>query len=322
MKTIKQITLPFCAYPFFTIYNNYNFVTGIIQGHNNNNFEPWAYGRYINCAFNPGFGFRVFGSPDIMDVNADLIRRVNSRLFPRVKWISYWKALLDDGIYIQANINEQYIPGKVAYNSYKYYHDSLIIGYNDKEQVFTLFTRLSDHNMYVIDVSYSDVQKSLIEKGSWYLLFEYTPSEVKLDIPLIRQELSHYFYSSQSSNFVRGTRYGINALVYLCEFLVRQQKHNEDMDYRLTRGLAEHKSLMLNMCKYLNSNGYSLSEGILTLCKEAADAAQKIHLLALKSYANVKSNHNLGERIKKQFNILLDCERKYIPMLLKQLSDY
>lgn len=84
----------------------------------------------------------------------------------------------------------------------------------------------------------------------------------------------------------------------------------------------EHKSLMFNMCNYLNTNGYNLSEDILTLCKESADVAQKIHLLALKSYANVNSNHNLGERIKKQFDTLLSCERKYIPMLLKQLSDY
>lgn len=176
--------------------------------------------------------------------------------------------------------------------------------------------------MHIIDVSYSDVIKSYIEKGSWFLLYKYTPNEVVLDIPLIRQELSHYFYSSQSSNFVRGTRYGIKALEYLCEYLTRQHKHNEKMDYRLTRGLTELKALMFNMCNYLNTNGYNLSEDILTLCKEAAKAAQKIHLLALKSYANVKSNNTLGDRIRKQFDTLIDCERKYIPLLLEQLSDY
>lgn len=64
--------LPFFEKPIFTIYNNYNFITGIIQGNNNNTFEPWAYGRFINCAFNPGFGFRVFGTPDMLDVTKDL----------------------------------------------------------------------------------------------------------------------------------------------------------------------------------------------------------------------------------------------------------
>ena len=318
----QTITLPLSDLPIFTTYNNYGFVTGIIQGHNNNSFEPWAYGRFINCAFNPGFGFRVFGTPDILDVTKDLVCRVKSKHLPRIKWLEYWKSLLDSGIYIQANIDEQYIPGKWAYSIEKYYHDSLVIGYNDEKETFTLFTRLADQNMHIIDVSYFDVIKSYREKGSWFLLYKYVPNEVKLDVPLIRHELSHYFYSSQSASFVRGTRYGIKALEYLCEYLIRQHKHNEKMDYRLTRGLTEQKALMFNMCKYLNTNGYNLSENILILCKESADAAQKLHLLALKSYANVKSNHNLGERIKKQFDILLDCERKYIPMLLKQLSEY
>gem|GEM_PF-4199039 len=79
---------------------------------------------------------------------------------------------------------------------------------------------------------------------------------------------------------------------------------------------------MFNMCNYLDTNGYNLSEDILTLCKEAANAAQRIHLLALKSYANVKSNNTLGDRIRKQFDNLIDCERKYIFLLLEQLSEY
>lgn len=317
----RMVKLPFYENPIFTTYNKYSFVTGIIQGNYNGSFEPWAYGRYINCAFNPGFGFRIFGYPDIMNVNTDLIRRVNSVRLPRIKWMDYWKSLLDDSIYIQANINEQYIPGKWAYKLREFYHDSLIIGYNDEKQTFTLFTRLADQNMHIIDVSYSDMLKSYIEKGSWFLLYKYTPNEVTLDIPLIRQELSHYFYSSQSSNYVRGTRYGISAADYLCEYLTRQHRHNEDMDYRLTRGLMEHKALMVNMCKYLNANGYGLSEDTLELCKKASDSAQRIHLLALKSYANVKSNNTLDKRIRKQFDTLIDCERKYIPMLLKQLSE-
>lgn len=319
---MKQfVKLPFSDSPIFTIYNNYGFITGIIQGNSNNSFEPWAYGRFINCAFNPGFGFRVFGTPDMLDTTKGLVCKVKSIQFPRTQWMEYWKSLLGDGIYINANIDEQYIPGKWAYNVKKYYHDSLVIGYNDEKATFTLFTRLADQNMHIIDVSYSDMLRSYIQKGSWFLLYKSIPNEVGLDVPLIRQELSHYFYSSQSANFVRGTKYGIKALGYLCEYLVRQHKHNEKMDYRLTRGLTEQKILMFNMCKYLDAHGYSLPEDVLTLSKEAADAAQKIHLLVLKSYANIKSNHILGERVKKQFDTLLDCEEKYIPMLLKRLSD-
>lgn len=313
------VRLPFCDSPVFTIYNDYSFVTGIIQGNNNNSFEPWAYGGYVNCMFNPGFGFRVFGYNHILDVNSKLICRVKSVTPPKTKWLEYWRSLLNDELFIQVNVDEQYIPGKWAYKRCKYYHDSLIIGYDDDKQVFSLFARLADQNMHVIEVSYSDIQKSYVEKGSWFLLYKYTPDRIDLDVPLIRKELSHYYYSSPSAEFTKGTRYGIKAVEYLCEYLIKQHKHKEGIDYRLTRGLLEHKSLMFSMCKYLNSIGYDLSEDILELCKKASDTAQKIHLLTLKSYVDLKSNHNLDERIKKQFDILLECERKYIPLLLKHL---
>lgn len=110
---MKQfVKLPFSDSPIFTIYNNYGFITGIIQGNSNNSFEPWAYGRFINCAFNPGFGFRVFGTPDMLDTTKGLVCEVKSIQFPRTQWMEYWKSLLGDGIYINANIDEQYIPGK------------------------------------------------------------------------------------------------------------------------------------------------------------------------------------------------------------------
>jgi len=52
----------------------------------------------------------------MLDVTTDLVCRVKSKNFPRTQWLKYWKYLLDDDIYIQANIDEQYIPGKWAYN--------------------------------------------------------------------------------------------------------------------------------------------------------------------------------------------------------------
>lgn len=36
----KSAHLPFNDNPIFAIYNNYSFVTGILQGNNNNSFEP------------------------------------------------------------------------------------------------------------------------------------------------------------------------------------------------------------------------------------------------------------------------------------------
>lgn len=84
----------------------------------------------------------------------------------------------------------------------------------------------------------------------------------------------------------------------------------------------EHKALMFSMCKYLIFNECGLSEQVLMLCKKASDAAQTIHLLALKSHIDTRYDENLGKRLNKQFDILIECEEKYFPMILKQLSGY
>ncbi len=315
--------LPFSVKPSYTIYNNYSFVTGIIQGNHNDNVEPWAYGRYINCIFNPGFGFHIGKIADVWKAHRDYISIINRKfgVIPPQKLVPHMKKLLDEGYYIMRVLDEQYIPGMAAYQKYRFMHDSLLIGFDDDKQVFLLYGRLEDRNMHLVEVSYDNIEKA-ISKGSWSFVLKYTPKQnEQLDILQIRTELSHYLYSAATGKKVQGTKYGVSAVEYLSEYFAKQLKNKKKLDYRYTRGLIEQKSLMLGMCNYLNSHDYNLSEDILTLCKEATDAAQKIHLFALKSHINAKSNHNLGKRIKKQFDILLDCERKYIPMLLKQLSE-
>ncbi len=324
-KSMNSIVkLPFYENPIFTTYNNYSFVTGIIQGNHNNSFEPWAYGRYINCRFNPNYGFHIGKLLDVWKGHNAYIKIVNRKygIISLSKKIAHMKSLLSEGYYIMIVLDEQYIPGMTAYKQRKFMHDSLLIGYDEDKKAFLLYGRLADYNLHLIEVSYNDIEKA-VAKDSWSFILEYySKSNEQLDINQIRTELSHYLYSALPNKRVRSSKYGISAVVRLCEYLEMQLKYNNDLDFRYTRGLTEQKALMFNMCKYLNTNGYNLSEDILALCKESADAAQKIHLLALKSYANVKSNHNLSERIKKQFDILINCERKYIPMLLKQLSDY
>ncbi len=317
---------PFYVNSIFTIYNNYSFVTGIIQGNNNGNFEPWAYGRYINCMITPQSNFFSIGTlNDVWKANSDfvkIIRYRGKRLIPHEK-VAHFQSLISQGYYIMCIMNEQYVKGTDAHNyNFKFMHDTLITGYDLDEQAFTIYVRLSDQNLHSVKLPFDDFEKA-VSSGSWSFTLKYNDEKSNsLNICLIREELSHYLYSSPSIKHIKLTKFGLSAVEMLCKYLVAQYHSRKHIDYRFTKGLAEQKALMFNMCKYLNTNGYNLSENILTLCKESADAAQKIHLLALKSYANVKSNHNLGERIKKQFDVIIHCERKYIPMLLKQLSDY
>lgn len=304
------------------MYNNYSFITGIIQGHNINSFEPWAFGRYINCIFKSDCGFHLSGSTvNVWKEHGDYISIIDRRfgVIPVSKKVAHMKYLLDEGYYIMYSLDEQYIPGMAAYQKWSFIHDSLIIGYNEEKQVFYLFGRFADHKMRISEVSYSNIEKA-VSKKSWSFVLEYNHQNcTSLNISLIKSRLTHYLYSSPDAKRISGRKYGMDAVAQLCCYLLTQYRETSYLDNRYTRGLMEQKYLMVKMCEYLNANEHSLPNDILQLSKEASDSASIIHLLALK--ANIKSykDETISNSIRGQFEKLIDNERKYIPELLRCL---
>lgn len=319
MKT--TVVLPFCPTPVFTMLNNYSFTTGIVQGNHYNSFEPWAYGRYINCLFNPGFGLHIGQTIDVWKNHNDYIQITNRKygIIPPKKKVSHMKRLLAEGYYIMIVLDEQYIPGMAAFQRWHFLHDSLLIGYNDEKQVFMLYGRFDDENMHISEVPYSNIEKAA-SRGSWSFILKYvSKSNEHLDISLIRTELSHYLYSSPSSKKKKGTKYGITAVKSLGKCLISQYQQFGYIDYRYTRGLLEQKNLMFNMCQYLVNNGYPLTEDLLQYSKSVTESASIIHMLALKAKVKSDRDYNLSALMKKHFFIIVDSERRYLPELLKCL---
>lgn len=315
--------LPFCDKPFSTMYNNYSFPIGIIQGNHSNNVDPWAYGKYINCLYHSGFGYHLGKYSDVWKTHNDYVQIVNRKygIIPLSKKIEHMKRLINEGYYIMIVLDEYYIPGMAVYQKWCFLHDSLLIGYNDEKHVFYLYGRFADQNMHISEVPYNCIEKA-ISKGSWSFVLKYEPKEnEQLDISLIRTELSHYLYSSPSAKKGHGTKYGIQAVLSLCKHLIKQYRETAHMDYKLTRGLMEQKSLMYNLCQYLNNNGYPLPEEVLRLSKSASDSASIIHILTLKSIMNPVHNDSISKRLSNQFSRLVDAEKEYIPILLNCLHD-
>lgn len=318
-----RIQLPFCEDPISTMYNNYGFITGIIQGNNSNSFEPWAFGRYINCIFKSDCGFHFSGSTaNVWKEHSDYISIIDRKfgVIPISKKVAHMKYLLDEGYYIMYSLDQQYIPGMAAYQKKSFFHDTLIIGYNDEKQIFYLFGRFADLKMRISEVSYSNIEKA-ISKKSWSFVLEYNRNNrTNLNISLIRSKLTHYLYSVPEAKRISGRKYGMDAVEQLCSYLLMQYRATSYMDYMYTRGLMEQKDLMLKMCEYINANEHCLPDDILQLSKQASDSASIIHLLALKASLKPHRDETISNGIRGQFEKLIDNERKYIPELLRCLS--
>lgn len=318
----NECKLPFCEEPISTMYNNYSFVSGIIQGNHSDSEWLWAYGRYINCMFNPGFGFHLGKTADVWKNHNDYIQIVNKKygIIPLRRKIYHMKKLLDNGYYIMIVLDEQFIPNMAAYHKYRYLHDSLLVGYSDVKQVFSLYGRFADERMRISEVSYSDIEMA-IHRGSWSFVLKYAPRfPERFNVPLIRTELSHYLYSATSSYKSKGTKYGIDSVLSLRTFLIKQYRETGYLDYKYTRGIMEHKSIMLGMCQYITKedNSKPLNDAI-QYSKSVADASAIVHMLALKAKVKSRIDHDIIKRIDSQFTQIIEAERTYIPLLLNYI---
>ena len=305
------------------MYNNISFITGIIQGHHNNNFNPWAYGKYINCFFNSGFGFHLGRSGDVWREHREYIQIINRRfgIIPQSKKVAHMNWLLNEGYYIMIVLDEQYIPGMAAYQKRCYLHDSLLLGYNDEKLTYTLFGRFADGKLHIADIAYSDIEKA-VSKGSWSFVLKYEPCcSSNIDTSLIMTELSHYLFSSPSLRRGKETKYGIEGIMSLGQYLSKQYRETRYMDYRYTRGLMEQKRLMSSMCQYLNSIGYTLPDEVLKLSQSASDSASIIHALTLKAKVKPDYDDSIRKRLVNHFAKIVDTENEYIPLLLNCLHN-
>lgn len=314
--------LLFSEKPLSIMYNNYSFVTGIIQGNNNNSIEPWAYGRYINCMFNHGFGLHIGNTADVWKNHSDYIHIVNAKygIIPTNKKVAHMKHLLSEGYYIMIILDEQYIPGMATYQHKRFLHDCLLIGFDDEKQAFLLYGRYADLNMHLVEVSYKNVEKAA-SKESWSFILKYEPNtNVSIDITQIRAGLSHYYYSSPSFEKSKGTKYGLAAVIALRNHLVAQYREKRYFDFRLTRGLMEQKNTMYSMCLYLKNQGYEITDDVISASKSVASLASVIHVLSLKAVLKHGYDLSIAKRISNHFEKLLEYERNYIPKLMNSLA--
>lgn len=314
--------LPFCESPILSTYNNIGFATGIIQGNNEDKFEPWAYGKYINCMFGETFFLKyVVSSRDIWEEHKDCVKQIDDLLLPPTEFSLHMRKRLCEGYYIMACINEQYIPGMSAYNKYRFIHDSLIIGFDDYKKVFIAYGRLAKQKLSLYEIRYEDFIKLLSDDESWTWTIKYVPIEKKsIDLQKIKSELVHYLMSDTQYERIRETKYGVDAINRLSQYISDSLYEDNYIDYRYTRQLFEQKEMMTHMCNYINNKCYKLSDDILQLSSEVKKISENIHMIAIKHSVNSKYKSFDKDLLMKQFDKIIAYENEYIPELIKQLD--
>lgn len=221
--------------------------------------------------------------------------------------INLFKSHIDLGWYLYFKVDDYYIPNRHAYNKYKYLHDEMIIGYDENN--FILFGYDDKGKCSKQKIPYSQFINALnsndssIDKNQWQddiFFLRYVDSDYKLNVNAINTNLYDYLMSKNSAevnnqfvNSLNDTVYGLRVYDKVIEYLnVLYDQGNifyggENIDNRIFRIIMEHKNVMLERIKVLNSKFGGLDD-IYQQYENINRKAQYVHMLAIKY--QLKSN--------------------------------
>lgn len=201
--------------------------------------------------------------------------------------ISFVKQLINNGIYVSGMWNENYIPGKDAYNKYNYKRNYLIYGYDEEKRCLISAGYLGKNfwsNEFNVD--YCDFAASLYEREKTICFFTYIYNDAfnsTLDLKEIKKDVMDYLNSTILIKNQKECSFGLNANKDFFENLQRKVEKKGDLTFPPLYALYEHKNFMLERLAFLKKlDAIKISEKDMRLYKEVVDVYRAILYMGVK----------------------------------------
>ena len=334
MKSEK--ILPFTSKPLSIMYHYTAFPLAILQANMPEEIlDKFISTKYVNCIFETKSLKNKFNIGNDLWFTEERILLRHSNVFSDIilKYydidiVKFLKDMMDKGLYPQGNYNEEWIPGKFAYQKYHFYHDYLLIGYNDEKQVFYSVGFLKDDRFQKFEIPYINMKKAVETLFDTYIgidLLEYNARRVA-NVPItfhnMLSELIDYLNSiNKTSNKIVNseTYYGLAAILELCNYIKREACQHQNIEIKYMRGFMEHKFFMNKRINYLFEQGYIKNSLSINYSEEVYKISEKVHLLAIK-YLMTHQN-NIIDSIVESIKQTIKIEKEYLPIIIDELKN-
>ena len=329
----KKLILPFEDHPYSLMYHFHAFPMGIIQGTAQEDITPWLCCKYINCTFDKDLktvNRFTIGTSDIWAVNDKILLKQRVDIKSTLYYDLYddvvimMRKMIAMGCYPHGMYNEEYIPGKWAYQTEYFLHDFILIGYNDISQEFTSTGYLRNRKFQRYTIPYKNMEqaiKTVISTKIGLNFWRYNP-EAKFELNLDRliSELSDYLQSTTSMKiFSDNKHWGMEAIQQLSNLFKQCGEEVISVDNRYTRGLMEHKFYMQMRIEYLLKKRFLADASYFDKASEVYKLAERVHLLCLKY--NMTRNFKIISHVCELMNDMLLIEKSYLPDVLTELQN-
>lgn len=209
--------------------------------------------RFLSGYGSPGLWIAKFG---VFGDSSLVIYQVSAKFCPE-SMMQMVRRMLDEDYYVVFDhVDDYYIDGKSFFGERHFYHDGLILGYDDEKGTFTLVAYNGKMQYAVFETPISSFEQGMnaaldADEPVRFLAVKSKFTEEKLDLPYISDALAVYLdsdfdrYPVTGTGDVRGVVVHDYLVLYL-EALADGSIPHDKLDWRIMRLLWEHKKCMLD----------------------------------------------------------------------------
>lgn len=281
--------------PLIDCYNFESFPYNIISL--NPSYSDWIASNYIDLCIhkdceNASVPFKSYLF-DYTQIPGMKVEKMDRDFFNNVidsDILKVFKKAIDRGFYIYLNLDEFYVPNRLAYKNCNYSHDNLIYGYSEENCNFKIFGFTNKRKQQSTEIAFSDLLKGYknldqIDNNCFQIYF-FKPEECTYNFSLqvVIDALENYLKGVDLAKYNSNIKkpellvYGIDCYKILKEYYLSTKK----MDSRISYKLLEHKKCIKNTISYLITNNYLIDEDLLVQVEELIDLGNIIKNLSLK----------------------------------------
>jgi hypothetical protein len=181
---------------------------------------------------------------------------------------------LSQGHYVEAQIDEYFLPGRACHRKAHSVHDNMLVGYDLDARRFLVAGYGADYE--IAEVGFDEVVRAFLDvpfmqrkRRLFRMIWRRDGTKGGFDLAGMADQLEDYLGSraTMSPGEMRDARlywrsrrftgtWGLDTYSALADYITRQIRERRALDLRATRTLWEHKVCMLARIKFLEAHGY------------------------------------------------------------------
>ena len=325
---MSKIILPFTTNVEAKAYQYSAYALGAIKASLTDS-HLWAAGKFLSIYFESNNQLHIYDA-DFWSMNEGITTQSritinrNSMCLSRSELLEVVKNKIAEGNYIVGMFDEFYIPRKKAYGKHHYFHDYLIYGFDESQQVLKAAGYLDNARYDVYDIPYDAYLDSVIlcDTDEVTLYFRYVDNQYVPTLPItnIRCKLEDILLSKPNLPHYQGESektYGIAGLNLFQRHI--KDFNQEKLDLRNSRTYTEYFQYMYSRLQVLAHAGYLGNDNrINDYYNDLVKPSLLIHNMCVKY--NICRNKEVLTRAGDMIQLVNMREIDYIKCLIEKLD--